>query len=62
MTRTNGKVLINFEVTPEQRDRIRENAAWLGLPVATFVRRAALGESMDLGDARRRLRERRTGA
>lgn len=62
MTRTNGKVLINFEVTPEQRDRIRENAAWMGLPVAAFVRRASLGESMDLGSARRRLRERRTGA
>lgn len=57
MTRTQGKLLINFEVTLAEREQIRENAAWMGLPVATFIRRAAMGETLDLQSARRRVRE-----
>jgi hypothetical protein len=43
MAKTQGKVLMNFEVTPEQRDQIRENAAWFGMKTAEFMRYATLG-------------------
>lgn len=57
MAKTQGKFIVNFEVTEQERDQIRENAAWMHLPVATFVRQAALGGTLDRESARRRIRE-----
>lgn len=54
--KTRGKVQINFEVTPAEREQIRQNAAWMELPVATYIRRAALGQAADVVSARRRVR------
>ena len=43
MAVTKGKRVINFEVWPDEKERIKEAAAWYGMPVAAFVRWRVLG-------------------
>jgi hypothetical protein len=40
--KTRGKIIINFEATVEQRDRIKELAALHGLTQAEYLRMKAL--------------------
>lgn len=48
MSVTEGKVVISFEATPDQRDKIRENAEWFGLSQAEFMRQAGTGQFLDM--------------
>ena len=42
MAKTTGKVIINLEVTPKEREYIRYLAGLHGLPMATYVRMRAM--------------------
>ena len=48
-----GKVLITFEVTPEQREQIRTNALAFGMSTAAFLRHAGLGGTVEQPKGRR---------
>jgi hypothetical protein len=52
-----GKIIVNFEATPEQRAQIKENAAWFGLSQAEFLRQVATGEFLDMQHFGKRRRE-----
>lgn len=62
MSRTSGKVLITVEVTPEEREQIKENAAWMQMSMAAFLRKAGMGETIDLPTVRERIRNARRTA
>lgn len=49
-----GKLILNFEVTPEQKHQIEENAAWFGLTLAAYLRHAALGGTVERPTMRER--------
>lgn len=51
---TRGKVIVNFEVTPEQKLQIEENALWFGLNLSEFLRHAALGGTVERPTLRER--------
>ncbi|MFT4258029.1 plasmid mobilization protein [Microbacterium sp.] len=55
MSVTPGKKLLTLEVTPEQKARIEENAAWWGESIAAYVRAAALGETIERPRNRRKV-------
>lgn len=56
---TRGKVIVNFEVTPEEREQIQENAAWFQISVSEFLRHAALGGTLDIAHHKQREHVRR---
>lgn len=49
-----GKVIVNFEVTPEEREQVQENAAWFQMTMSEFLRHAALGGTLDIAHHKQR--------
>lgn len=45
--KTAGKLQLVQEVTRAEKKQIEENAAWFGMPVAAYVRYAALGGTLE---------------